>query len=95
MGGVGNKIVIASVSVYLGIFLSGFFKAITRDLVLPLLSPLASVESGVATLVVQIGGIKFNIGDVIVQVINLVIAVGVIYLTLPYLKEYVAIAGQR
>jgi large-conductance mechanosensitive channel len=95
MGGLENKILTYSCSIYIGLFITGFFNAFTRDILLPLLSPLASSEAGVSKLVIQFGSIKLNIGDVIVQLINLLIAVSVVYFTLPYLKEYVPIAGRR
>ena len=66
-----------------------------RDLVLPLLSPVASTEDGLSKLVVQLGGIKLNIGDVIVQTLNLVVVFMVVSFLLPYLKEYVPVAGRR
>jgi hypothetical protein len=44
---------------------------------------------------VQLGGIKLNIGDVIVQTLNLVVVFMVVSFLLPYLKEYVPVAGRR
>jgi hypothetical protein len=92
MGGVENQVLVFALAIHAGMILSNFFNAITRDLVLPLLSPVATEE---AKLIVQIGTIKFNIGDVIVQTLNLLIAFGVVYVTLPYIKDYVPVAGRR
>lgn len=92
MAGVENQVLVFALAIHAGMILSNFFNAITRDLVLPLLSPVATEE---AKLVVQIGSIKFNIGDVIVQTMNLLIAFAVVYVTLPYVKEYVPVAGRR
>ena len=66
-----------------------------RDLVLPLLSPLASSEGEVSKLVFQFGGIKLNIGDLLVQFMNLIVVFVVVSYALPYLKEYVPVAGRR
>jgi hypothetical protein len=66
-----------------------------RDLVLPLLSPVASAEAGVSKLVVTFGTIKLNVGDLIVQFLNLVVAFTVVSFLLPYLKDYVPVAGRR
>jgi len=92
---VENQVVIFAVAIHAGMILTKFFDAITRDLVLPLLSPLASAEGGVSKLVIQFGTIKLNVGDVIVQTLNMLIAFAVIYFTLPYVKEYVPVAGRR
>jgi len=90
-----NQVVTFAVAIFIGMSLTKFFNALIRDLVLPLLSPLASSEGEVAKLVVVIGGIKFNIGDLIVQTVNLGIVFAVVSFALPYLKEYVPVAGRR
>jgi len=95
MGGVENQVIVFALAIHVGSLLSSFFNALTRDLILPLLSPLATSESGISKLVVQVGGIKFNIGDVIVQTLNLLVAFAVVYFTLPYIKEYIPVAGRR
>ena len=40
-------------------------------------------------------GIKLNIGDLIVQFLNLLIVLAVISYALPYMKSYVPVAGSR
>ena len=92
---VDNQVLTFAVAIYLGTSLMQFFNAIVRDLVLPVLSPLASVDGGISKLVVQVGPIKLNIGDVIVQTLNLLIVFAVVSLALPYLREYVPVAGRR
>jgi hypothetical protein len=93
--GIENQLLIASLSVYIGLLLSSFFTALTRDIVLPLLTPIAPAEDGVSKWIIQVATVKINIGDAIVQVVNLAVAMGVVYATLPYIKEYVAVAGRR
>ena len=90
-----NQVLIFAVAIYIGTTLKNFFDAFMRDLVLPLLSPVATTESGISKLVVQIGGIKLNVGDLIVQTLNLVVVFMVVSFLLPYLKEYVPVAGRR
>lgn len=90
-----NQLITFAVAIYVGMSLTKFFNAVIRDLVLPLLSPLASADGDVAKLVVQIGGIKLNIGDLLVQGVNLAIVFMVVSFALPYLKEYVPVAGRR
>ena len=72
-----------------------FFSALTRDIILPLLAPTSSIQDGVTKLQIQFGSIKINIGDVIAQLINLVVAFALIYFTYPLLKEYVPVVGRR
>ena len=90
-----NQVVTFAVAIFIGMSLTKFFNALIRDLVLPLLSPIASSEGEVSKLVVVIGGIKLNVGDVIVQTVNLGIVFAVVSFALPYLKEYVPVAGRR
>jgi len=92
---VDNQVVTFAVAFYVGMSLSKFFNAVIRDLVLPMLSPLASAEGDVGKLVIVLGGIKLNIGDLLVQGLNLAIVFAVVSFALPYLKEYVPVAGRR
>jgi len=94
MEGLSGKVLTYAISIYLGLFISGFFQSITRDIILPLISPVVSTD-GIAKYIVQVGGVKLNVGDVAVQMINLFIAIGIIYFMLPHIKEYVPIAGRR
>ena len=90
-----NQVLIFAVAIYIGTTLKNFFDAFMRDLVLPLLSPVATTEAGISKLVVQFGGIKLNVGDLIVQTLNLLVVFMVVSFLLPYLKEYVPVAGRR
>jgi len=84
-----NLVAAFAVGMLVGTMLSKFFTALTRDIVLPLLSPFASVEGGVSKLVVPIGSVKLNVGDLIVQTINLLISLTVLGFTLPYISSYI------
>ncbi len=90
-----NQVLTFAVAIYVGTTLTQFFNALIRDLVLPLLSPLASTEAGIGKLVINVAGIKLNIGDLIVQFLNLLIVLAVISYALPYMKSYVPVAGSR
>jgi hypothetical protein len=92
---VDNQVLVAALGVYVGLLIHSFFSALMRDLVLPALSPVASVENGVSKLVVQVAGVKLNVGDVIVQTANILVALAVVSYAVPYLKEYVPVAGKR
>ena len=90
-----NQVLTFALAIYVGTTLMQFFNALIRDIVLPLLSPLASTEAGIGKLVVNVGTIKLNVGDLIVQTVNLLIVFAVVSYALPYLKEYVPVAGRR
>jgi large-conductance mechanosensitive channel len=90
-----NQVLTFALAIYLGTTISAFFTAVTRDLFLPLLSPISSVEGGIAKYNIQIGSIKLNIGDVVVQTMNMLIVFAVVSITLPYIREYVPVAGRR
>jgi large-conductance mechanosensitive channel len=92
---VENQVLMFAIAIHAGLVLTKFFEALARDLVLPLLAPVSTSEGGISKWVIQVGAAKFNVGDVIVQTINMFVAFMVVYLTLPYLKEYVPIAGRR
>jgi len=92
---VDNQVLIGALGIYVGLLIHNFFSAMMRDLVLPALSPLASVDNGLSKLVIQVGGVKLNVGDVIVQTINLFIALAVVSYAVPYFREYVPVAGRR
>lgn len=93
--GVENQVLIFALAIYVGSLLTKFFDALTRDIVLPLVSPMAPAENGVSKWIVQFGTIKLNIGDFIVQTINVLLSFAIVYVTLPYIKEYVPVAGRR
>jgi large-conductance mechanosensitive channel len=93
--GVENQVLVFALAIHVGGLMTKFFDALTRDLVMPLISPISPAENGVSKWIVQLGTIKINIGDLIVQTINILVAFGIVYVTLPYIKEYVPVAGRR
>ena len=90
-----SQVLTFALAIYVGFTLSAFFNSLARDIVLPLMSPLASTESGIAKLYIQFGSAKINIGDVIVNTINLLVVFAVVSFVLPYIREYVPSAGRR
>jgi hypothetical protein len=89
-----NQVALFAMAILVGTMLSQFFTALTRDLVLPLFSPLASSEGGIAKLVVPVGSVKLNVGDFIVQTLNLLLSLTLLGLVMPYLTAYVPVAGR-
>jgi large-conductance mechanosensitive channel len=85
-----------AVAIYIGMALSEFFKSMTKELVTPIIAAfIPGVRESVDKLVINIGPVKVNIGEVIGSTINLVVAYFVVYMTLPYIKEYAPISGGR
>ena len=85
-----------AVGLFVGMSLSQFFTAITRDLVTPILaSVFPGVQSSVDKFIIQVGSVKLNIGDAIAATMNLGIAFIIINATLPYIKSYAPIGGHR
>ena len=85
-----------AVAFYVGMSLSSFFTAITRDLVAPLLaSVFPGVQSSVDSYVITVGTVKLKIGDAIAATMNLFIVFLVVSVTLPYIKTYAPIGGRR
>jgi len=91
-----TSILTIAVGLYVGMSLSQFFTAITRDLVTPVLAGVfPGVQSSVDKVVVQIGTVKLNVGDAIAATMNLLIAWLVVSITLPYVRTYAPIGGRR
>jgi large-conductance mechanosensitive channel len=85
-----------AVAIYIGGALKDFFQAITRDLVAPILAGLfPGAEASLGKVVIPIGKIKINVGDVISATLNLMIAYLVVSMTLPYIRTYAPIGGRR
>ena len=90
-----HQVLTFALAIYVGFTLTGFFNSLARDIVLPLLAPLSSTDTGIAKLYVQVGSIKINIGDVIVNTINLLVVFAVVSFVLPYIREYVPSPARR
>ena len=85
-----------AVAIYVGSALKEFFGSISKDLVAPFVAALfPTAQQTLDKIVVQVGPVKLNIGDVIGAVLNLAIALMVVSFTLPYIKEYSPVRGGR
>jgi large-conductance mechanosensitive channel len=91
-----TSVLTIAVGLYVGMSLSQFFTAITRDLFAPFIAAIfPGVQASVDKLVIQLGPVKLNIGDAIGATMNLLIAWFIVSTTLPYLKSYAPIGGRR
>jgi large-conductance mechanosensitive channel len=83
-----------AVAIFVGGALRDFFKSITRDLVVPLLSVFfPDAQASVAGLTIQVGPVKLQVGSAIAATFTLVIAMLVVTFTLPYIKAYAPLKG--
>lgn len=84
-----------AVAFYLGAALKDFFGSIARDLIAPFVAAIfPTAQQSVEKITVQLGPVKLNIGDAIGATVNLAIAMMVLYLTLPYVREYAPVGGR-
>jgi large-conductance mechanosensitive channel len=91
-----TSVLTIAVGLYVGMSLSQFFTAITKDLITPIIAGIfPGVQSSVDKFVVQIGPIKLSVGDAISATLNLLIAWFVVSTTLPYIRTYAPIGGRR
>jgi large-conductance mechanosensitive channel len=91
-----TSVLTIAVGLYVGMSLSQFFTAITKDLVTPIIAGIfPGVQSSVDKFVIQLGPIKLSIGDAISATLNLLIAWFVVSTTLPYIRTYAPIGGRR
>ncbi len=91
-----TTIVNFAVAFYLGAALRDFFGSISRDLIAPFIGALfPTAQQSIEKITVQLGPVKINIGDAIGATINLITAFLVLYLTLPYVREYAPVGGRK
>jgi large-conductance mechanosensitive channel len=85
-----------AVAIYFGVTISKFFQAITRDLVTPVIGGLLpGAQQNLDKVVINVGPVKLDIGNMISAVLDLVIAYFVISMTLPYIRTYTPLGGKR
>jgi large-conductance mechanosensitive channel len=91
-----TSVLTIAVGMYVGLSLMGFFMALTRDLVTPVVASLfPGVQASVDSYVITIGSVKLKVGDAIASTINLLIVWFVVSSTLPFLKTFAPIGGRR
>jgi len=89
-----STILTFAVAIFVGGALKDFFTSINRDLVAPIIAGLVpGAQSSLEKITLQIGPIKFNIGEAISATLTLAIALLVVSMTLPYIREYSPVRG--
>jgi len=90
-----TTIVNFAVAFYLGAALKDFFGSIARDLVAPFIAAIfPTAQQSVDKITIQLGPVKLSVGDAIGATVNLIVAMIVLYLTLPYIREYAPVGGR-
>jgi large-conductance mechanosensitive channel len=83
-----------AVAIFVGGALKDFFNAINRDLVAPIISAfIPGAQQSLEKITVQLGPVKLNIGDAISATLTLAIALIIVSMTLPYIREYSPVRG--
>jgi len=90
-------LIILTAAVYLGGVLSTFFEALSADLILPILSPVASAGKGVSEFTVRVGSVELKLGDLLSKFVSLTISLFLVVTTVGLLKTYVlpAVGGKK
>ena len=85
-----------AVAIFVGSALKDFFQALITDLVTPFLVLFfPSAQQTVGGLVVDIGPVKLKVGDAVAATATLFIALLVVSIAMPWLKEYSPVQGGR
>jgi putative effector of murein hydrolase LrgA (UPF0299 family) len=84
-----RDIIILTAAFYLGDVVSKFFAALNTDIVTPILAPAASAGKGVASFSVTIGSTKLMVGDVISNLVNLIVSFFLVVVVIGLLRTYV------
>ncbi len=88
------SILTIAVAIFVGSALKDFFKTITNDLVTPVIAAFVpGTQQSLEKITLQLGPIKFNVGNAISATLTLAIALVVVSFTLPYLREYSPVRG--
>ena len=82
-----RDLIILTVAVYLGGVFTGFFRALTNDLIVPFISIFLPYND-VGKLPVVFGGRTFDIGTILIETINAAIAIVLVMFIVSVLRAY-------
>lgn len=90
-------LIILTAAVYLGGVLSQFFTSLSQDIILPLIAPITAAQKDLSSFTVQLGSVQLKVGEFLVELINLVIALFLVVTVVGLIKSYVlpAVGGKR
>ena len=84
----GHDIVILTVAVYLGLVMTDLLKAISADLVMPLLAPILPSKNELGKTNIHFGSIRLEVGDVLQKLIAFIVAVSIALLVVKSIRIF-------
>ena len=84
-----RDIIILTAAFYLGSVVSKFFTSLTDGVLTPLLAPAVSAEKGVSSFAIKVGSANLKVGQVLVDLINLIVSFVIVIFTIGLLRQYV------
>ena len=84
-----KDIIILTASFYLGTVVASFFKSLNDGILVPLLAPAAAAGKGVSTLSIKVGSADLKVGNVIAELVNLIVSFVLVVFTIGLLRTYV------
>lgn len=83
-----RDLIIITSAIYLGTAVTKFFTALSDGIIAPLLSPAAAAGKGVSEVTVTMGGVTLKVGDVVAQLVNLLISFVLVVFSIGLLRTY-------
>jgi len=84
-----RDIIILTAAFYLGNVVSKFFGSLVDGVITPLLAPAVSAEKGVSSFVVKVGSANLKVGQVVIDLLNLIVSFVVVVFTVGLLRTYI------
>ena len=84
-----KDIIILTASFYLGTVVAGFFKTLNDGILGPLLAPAAAAGKGVTGFSVKVGSVELKVGQVITELVNLIVSFVLVVFTIGLLRTYI------
>jgi len=84
-----KDIIILTASFYLGSVVAAFFKSLNDGILVPLLAPAVAAGKGVSTLSIKVGSADLKVGNVIAELVNLIVSFVLVVFTIGLLRTYV------
>jgi large-conductance mechanosensitive channel len=68
---------------------AAFFKSLNDGILVPLLAPAASAGKGVSGFSIKVGSAELKVGQVITELVNLIVSFALVVFTIGLLRSYV------
>ena len=69
--------------------MAAFFKSLNDGILVPLLAPAASAGKGVSGFSIKVGSAELKVGQVITELVNLIVSFALVVFTIGLLRSYV------